>query len=166
MPRPRKIQEAPLPNWPILMGTELAARYLSMDENSFALMMRREGVRPVELGLSMIRWRRTELDRLVADLPSASAMPAGDVTSEDPDRTVFIAKRIAEELARRTIIGERGGKHNSNAESFNIAEAAEIIGISKSTIYKLMAEGKLETLRIGGRRLVRREAIQALLSTM
>lgn len=79
---------------------------------------------------------------------------------------MFIAKRIAEELARRTIIGERGGKPNSNAESFNIAEAAEIIGISKSTIYKLMAEGKLETLRIGGRRLVRREAIQALLSGM
>lgn len=85
MPRPRAIEATPLPNWPILMGTELAARYLSMDENSFALMMRREGVRPVELGLSMVRWRRSELDRLVADLPSASTMPAGDVTSEDPD---------------------------------------------------------------------------------
>lgn len=166
MPRPRSIEVPPLPNWPILMGTEMAARYLSMDENSFALMMRREGVRPVELGLSMVRWRRTELDRLVAALPAASAIPAGDLTSEDPDRTEFIAKRIAEELARRTIIGNPGGGANANAESFTIADAAKVIGIGKSTIYKLMAEGKLETLRIGGRRLVRREAIQALLNTL
>lgn len=165
MPSPRSIEVPPLPNWPILMGAEMAARYLSMDENSFALLMRREGVRPVELGLAMVRWRRNELDRVVAALPSATSLPAGDMTLEDPDRTVFIAKRIADELARRTIIGDRGSKPNPNAGSFNIAEAAEIIGISKSAIYKLMAEGKLETLRIGGRPLVRREAIQALLNS-
>lgn len=166
LPRPRAIEEPPLPNWPILMGTSMAARYLSMDENSFVLITRREGVRPVELGQSMVRWRRTELDRLVASLPSASAMPTSDVTSDDPDRTEFIARRIAEELARRTFIGDRGGPSNPNAESFSIAEAAKIIGIGRSTIYKLIAEGRLETMRLGGRRLVRRTAVQALLSTM
>ncbi|TAL32184.1 MAG: DNA-binding protein [Phenylobacterium sp.] len=47
-----------------------------------------------------------------------------------------------------------------------MADAAKIIGIGKSTLYKLIAEGRLETMHIGGRRLVRRTAIQALLSTM
>ncbi len=166
MPRPRAIEEAPLPNWPILMGTAMAARYLSLDENSFALLTHREGVRPVEVGLAVVRWRRTELDRLVAALPTTSTRPAFDVKSEDPDRTKFIAKRIAEELARRTIIGERSEASNSHGESFSIAETAKMIGIGKSTLYKLIADGRLETLRIGGRRLVRRTAIQALLSTM
>jgi excisionase family DNA binding protein len=148
------------------MSTAMAARYLSLDENSFALLTQREGVRPVELGLSMVRWRRTELDRLVSALPTASTRPIKDAASEDPDRAEFIAKRIAEELARRAIIGDRPGASNMGAESFSIAETAKVIGISKSTLYKLIAEGRLETMRIGGRRLVRRAAIQALLSTI
>ena len=28
-----------LPNWPILLATELAARYLSLDERTFALVV-------------------------------------------------------------------------------------------------------------------------------
>jgi excisionase family DNA binding protein len=43
-------------------------------------------------------------------------------------------------------------------------EAAALYGISRSTIYVLMAQGKLRTVKIAGRRLVPRDAIEALIA--
>jgi len=44
----------------------------------------------------------------------------------------------------------------------SIREAGGALGVSRSTIYRLMDCGHLETVKIGRRRLVRREAIAAL----
>jgi len=44
----------------------------------------------------------------------------------------------------------------------SIREAGSALGVSRSTIYRLMDGGQLETVKIGRRRLVRREAIAAL----
>ena len=59
----------------------------------------------------------------------------------------------------------------ANASTFNdekralrINEASALYGISRSTIYKIMAEGTLRTVKIGGRRLIPRDAIEALIS--
>ena len=48
--------------------------------------------------------------------------------------------------------------------ALSINEAARTCGISRATFYRLIASGKLSTLKIGSRRLVRVEAIDALLS--
>jgi excisionase family DNA binding protein len=42
-----------------------------------------------------------------------------------------------------------------------INEAAKSIGVGRSTIYKLIAEGQLQTIKIGRRRLVKTESIRA-----
>jgi len=47
--------------------------------------------------------------------------------------------------------------------ALSIREAAQSCGLSRATIYRLIADGKLVTLKIGSRRLVRPEAIEALL---
>ena len=164
MPRPRAIEEAPLPNWPILMGTAMAARYLSLDENSFALVTYRAGVHPVDLGLAMVRWRRNELDRLVNNLPANSGLSGVDRPAADPDRTEAIVSRVVDELSRRTLPREPAVPHTGSvSEAMGLNDAAKAIGVGRTTIYKLIAEGRLATKRFGRRVLVRRADLEALL---
>jgi excisionase family DNA binding protein len=48
--------------------------------------------------------------------------------------------------------------------ALSIKETADVCGLSRATLYRLMADGKLATLKIGARRLVPLVAIDALLS--
>ena len=53
----------------------------------------------------------------------------------------------------------------SNTDLFSIREAMEILGgISRGTIYKLMREGRLASVKIGRRRFIRRGAIEDFVS--
>jgi excisionase family DNA binding protein len=52
----------------------------------------------------------------------------------------------------------------SEKRALHVKEAATLYGISRSTIYLLMSEGKLRTVKIAGRRLVPRDAIEALIA--
>ena len=48
--------------------------------------------------------------------------------------------------------------------ALSIQEAARACGLSRATLYRLIADGKLATLKIGARRLVTVGAIDDLLS--
>jgi excisionase family DNA binding protein len=48
--------------------------------------------------------------------------------------------------------------------ALSVQETAEACGLSRATIYRLIEQKKLATLKIGARRLVRPEAIEALLN--
>jgi excisionase family DNA binding protein len=52
----------------------------------------------------------------------------------------------------------------SDRRAYRINEAAHAYGLSRSTLYKLMAAGALHNVKIGGRRLIPRDAIEALLT--
>ena len=45
---------------------------------------------------------------------------------------------------------------------YSIADAAAALGIGRSKFYELMSEGKIETVRIGRRRLVQGASIRAM----
>lgn len=45
----------------------------------------------------------------------------------------------------------------------SVVEAAKMTGLSRSRLYELMQEGKLQSLSIGRRRLIRISALEALL---
>jgi len=45
----------------------------------------------------------------------------------------------------------------------SISEAAKALGLGRTSIYALINEGRLETVKIGRRRLVKVESIRALL---
>jgi excisionase family DNA binding protein len=47
--------------------------------------------------------------------------------------------------------------------ALSIRETAQACGLSRATIYRLIEQQKLATLKVGSRRLVRPEAIDALL---
>jgi excisionase family DNA binding protein len=47
--------------------------------------------------------------------------------------------------------------------ALRIKEAAAVSGLSRSTLYKLLGENKLRAVKVGGRRLILRESLLALL---
>jgi excisionase family DNA binding protein len=51
----------------------------------------------------------------------------------------------------------------ADRKTFTLGEAAGLTGLCVSTLYNLMGHGRLQTIKIGGRRLVTREALDALL---
>jgi excisionase family DNA binding protein len=52
----------------------------------------------------------------------------------------------------------------NDRRALRVNEAAALYGISRSTIYVLMARGTLRTVKIAGRRLVPKDAIEALIA--
>ena len=52
----------------------------------------------------------------------------------------------------------------NDKRALRVNEAVADYGISRSTIYKIMATGTLRSVKIGGRRLIPRDALEALLN--
>jgi len=52
----------------------------------------------------------------------------------------------------------------SDRRAYRIKDFCTAYGLSRTTVYKLIADGTLKTVRIGGRRLVPVDAAEALLS--
>ncbi len=52
---------------------------------------------------------------------------------------------------------------NDRRLSLTVMEAAEVLGISRTLTYELVARGKLPSLRLGRRIVVPRQALEALL---
>jgi len=48
--------------------------------------------------------------------------------------------------------------------AYQVNEAAAAYRLSRSTLYKLIATGKLRTVKVGGRRLIPVDAMEALLA--
>ncbi len=98
MTRPAPSQVA-LPDWPALMTTAYACAYLSLGEVSFRFLAKRAGVAPVAFdGLSVVRWRRTDLDRLIDSPGERSSEMPSDVAA--PVDLAQAALRRAERRAR------------------------------------------------------------------
>jgi excisionase family DNA binding protein len=54
-------------------------------------------------------------------------------------------------------------KDSVERRALSICEAAQTCGLSRATIYRLIALGKLATLKVGARRLVPVPSIEALM---
>jgi excisionase family DNA binding protein len=48
--------------------------------------------------------------------------------------------------------------------AYSIREAAQLCGVSRATLYRLLAQGKITSIKIGSRRLIRDDQINALLA--
>jgi excisionase family DNA binding protein len=57
--------------------------------------------------------------------------------------------------------GAKGG-HDGDRLVYSVAEAAELLGISRAFAYELVARGELPVIRLGRRRLVPKVALIAL----
>ena len=54
-------------------------------------------------------------------------------------------------------------RSSSNRRMYTITEAADLLGIGRSTAYELAQRGELEVVRIGGRRMVSPAVLEGLL---
>ncbi|MGD9816385.1 MAG: helix-turn-helix domain-containing protein [Hyphomonadaceae bacterium] len=50
--------------------------------------------------------------------------------------------------------------------AFTLKEAATALGVSKSTLYKALADGKLSAIKLGNRTLIPAEALKAWIASM
>lgn len=69
-----------------------------------------------------------------------------------------------EEKKRRTRGPKKARPITSSRRLFDISETAEILGVSKALILKLIAEDKLTSHKIAGRRMISREVIDKLIA--
>lgn len=86
---------AEMPAWPALMNAETGALYLGISVASFQNLMRRARVRPVDMGMSLVRWRRSDLDVLVTSLPTRGAANDDDVPELDFNAALELSSRRA-----------------------------------------------------------------------
>lgn len=57
--------------WPALMDETTAAAYFGVSLATLRRLLRRLGVEPLSLGVKLRRWRRSDLDEVIARLPLA-----------------------------------------------------------------------------------------------
>lgn len=145
--------------WPALMSTGMAVRYVSIDEDSLLRIARKFDVPLVEIEDLPIRWRKRDLDRLVKNLPSASSKVLSDRPAPlfrlEPSQVEAIADAVARRIDR---YGAR-----SEGKLVSIKEATAILGIGRSSVYKMITDGSIETRKIGRRTLILRSDLEAIL---
>ncbi|MDO1560376.1 hypothetical protein Q0812_13155 [Brevundimonas sp. 2R-24] len=93
--------ERVLPNWPALLDCETAAAYCSMSDETFKAFAAARGVRPVETGHRLLRWRRVDLDRMIDSLPARVKGPANDGGQVDLRDPAEEALRMVQRRAGR-----------------------------------------------------------------
>jgi len=52
---------------------------------------------------------------------------------------------------------------NIDVRAYRVGDAARAYGLSRTTLYKLLSEGRLQSVKIGRRRLILRDSLDALL---
>lgn len=57
----------------------------------------------------------------------------------------------------------RGGRYQPVRLAYSVADAIAATGLGKTTIYALLADGRLPSVKIGNRRLIRSADLEALL---
>ena len=79
--------------------------------------------------------------------------PGGTGRTTNRERTMTATKLAARETVRP-----------NQPLAYRVNEFCRVVGLGRTTVYTLIAEGKLATIKIGNRRLIPREAAVALLA--
>jgi excisionase family DNA binding protein len=79
--------------------------------------------------------------------------PGGTGRTTNRERTMTATKLAARETVRP-----------NQPLAYRVNEFCRVVGLGRTTVYTLIAEGKLATIKIGNRRLIPHEAAVALLS--
>ena len=146
--------------WPALMSSETAARYLSLEEHYFSTTAARMNVCPVDLQQGKPLWRKSDLDALIRRLPedrtSRRDQPASLSVSLDEKTIAAIAVSVARQLDQSRTF--------SQPELVSIKEVSNQLGLGRSTIYTLIAQGELKPRHIGRRTLISRREIEEMIA--
>jgi hypothetical protein len=112
----------------------MAARDLSIDDNSLCVVTAAAGTRFVDLGLDLERRRRGDLDRLVSGLPL-----------KRPPRPLQPPSALDEVAIKRLVPRVQVQIRRSEKLSMSSTEAARLIGLGRSTLCKLAKDTLIST---------------------
>lgn len=146
--------------WPVLMSAELASRYLSVSDARFREIAAEFSVSPVLLKKNTPLWRKSDLDRLVRRLPADPCFEARTPAACAPQFSDATIERIAVAIAKH--LGDR--QEAAAPILVSVKDAMRMLGLGRTTVYRLISEGELEVRRIGSRTLVPRTSINAILA--
>jgi excisionase family DNA binding protein len=60
-------------------------------------------------------------------------------------------------------MSDKAIEHAEQRRVYSILEAAHVLNLSRATLYRLLAEGRIASIKIGSRRLIPRTSIDDLL---
>lgn len=149
--------------WPALVTLGDACRYLSLGPRQFRSVVEKWRVYPVAIddtGEAVV-WRLRDLDQLIKRLPSVPLLPEDYGTTG----TVRLDHVAIEQIARAVVsrLEAHGGLQPQPQRRFvTVKEAGMQLSLGRSTIYRLINEGKLDVRRVGNRTLVSQSSIEAL----
>lgn len=134
--------------WPVLLTSEMASMYLSVDANRFMYLCDKLSLDAVDLGDGLLRWDRRELDKRLVLLPRVTARGSSRTFTDQlkPPSVDQLAKAVADKLGR--------SEPPRLPALVSIREASERLGIGRSTIYRLISLGDIVPKRIGRRTLI------------
>ena len=114
---------------------------------SVALCNERKRIRNAELS-AMINDGLKEAKEMAALARAAETAPAKEPSGGAP--------HLGEAVKKSAVLG------GPERISYGINEAVEMTGIGKTTMYKLISDGKLRIVRVGGRTLIPADELKAL----
>jgi|ERR1700740_1787899 len=109
----RHAPEPMIAAWPALLTTDLACVYTSLSESSFRWLAHQRGVKPADCaGLSVTRWRRSDIDRMIDSLPERGAEIGAQEPAQGPSATTLAPTpdAAADALARAARRASKTGR--------------------------------------------------------
>lgn len=92
-------------DWPALMDLGTAGDYLALKPASLLRLLGRENIQAVDVGAKLRRWRRRDLDDLIARLPPrglrGSTAASDDKQDGNLDRALAAVERRAQRPRRQ-----------------------------------------------------------------
>lgn len=79
--------------WPALMNLETASQYLSLAPGSLVAFLRRNGIQSIDVGARLRRWRREDLDELIARTPGVGSRPPASVSARVGEEALAAVER-------------------------------------------------------------------------
>lgn len=146
--------------WPALLTQEMAGRYLSLDMCVFEKVVGRFHVNPVEPASGCVRWRKADLDRVARRL---EPIPHWHTRNGDSPPTISLDHETLRQLAGLLASKLEATNSNPTGDFLTVRDVIGLLKIGRSTVYKLISKGDLETKRVGHRTLITRASIARLL---
>lgn len=127
-------------------GTGTACLYLLLGRRHFERLAERWQITPVDAGENTTLWHRTDLDVLIKRLPTDALL---SVARPVPTVTLDCATvgQIAEAVARR-LVSLPVAATLFTTQFLSIRDTCLRLGLSRSTIHRMIAEGKLRVLSL------------------
>ena len=144
-------------SWPLLLSTEAAAQFLSLDQESFWDLTERLKLRPVDTGGGELRWQRRDIEKAVSQLPKIDISSTG----KSAPRIRSLDDASIDKIAAAVAIRLNGTLAQSRLpELVSLKEACLSLGVGRSTMYRLINTGRIKVKHIGRRTLIPRAEIE------